>query len=92
MNEWLARILHFTSPHLVRHLFASGQLPLAWLATRERTERDIAVWYIGTYHNAGGRNPRAIEPKRRWLGSFGEEALASPKHHWKSPHVVLVDQ
>ena len=40
---WLARTVLFTSPHLIRHLFASGQLLLARLGTRERTGLDIAA-------------------------------------------------
>src|SRR6185369_396445 len=81
-----------TSPHLISHLFASSQLLLARLGARERTGPDIAIWYIGTHHNAGGRNLGANEPQRGWLGSLAKEAFAPPKHHWKSPHVVLVYQ
>jgi hypothetical protein len=93
LNELLARTdVLFTSLNLIRHLFASRQLLLTRLGTRERTGSDIATWYIGTHHNASGRNLRANEPQREWLGSLAKEALAPPKHHWKSPHVVLVYQ
>src|SRR6185295_18324407 len=87
-----ARTLFFTSPHPARHLLAPGQLLLARLGHQERTGPDITAWYIGAHHNAGGRNLRANEAKRRWLGGLAKEALAAPKHHWKSPHVVLIDQ
>ena len=64
----------FTSPHIIRHLFASGQLLLARLGARERTGPDIATWYIGAHHNASGRNLGANEPQRGWLGSLAKEA------------------
>src|SRR5512136_2233950 len=61
---------------------------LTRLSTHERTGPDIATWFIGTHHDASGRNLRANEPQRERLGGLAKEALAPTKHHWKSPHVV----
>src|SRR5687767_9591958 len=63
-----------------------------FLRLANSAKQNISSRNIGAHHNSSGRNLGAYEPQRRWLGILAKEALAPPQHHWKSPHVVLVDQ